>query len=100
MQSGRGCHCESRDAFLRKYSLDSLARSHRRSASLRHAIVREHLGASRLPLRPLGPNVSQTNTYLATTLQRQRAAIEKRDLARTNLAQTETPPVEAAQITR
>lgn len=35
--------------------------------------------------------VSQTNTYLATTAQRLRAAIEKRDSARTNLAQ---PPQE------
>ena len=62
-------------------------------------------------------DVGQTNVYLATTAQRLRAAIEKRDtartplaqkppeagaeiekrdLARTNLAQTETPPVEAA----
>ena len=40
--------------------------------------------------------VGQTNVYLATTAQRLRAAIEKRDTARTNLAQTETPPVEAA----
>ena len=39
--------------------------------------------------------VSQTNTYLATTAQRLRAAIEKRNLARTPLAQTETAPVEA-----
>jgi len=35
-------------------------------------------------------SATQTNTYLATTIQRQRAAIEKRDSARTNLAQ---PPV-------
>jgi len=40
--------------------------------------VRDFLGHS---------DVGQTNTYLATTLQRQRAAIEKRDAARTNLAQ-------------
>ena len=44
-------------------------------------------------------DVGQTNTYLSTTVQRQRAAIEKRDLARTNLAQTATPPSEAASVT-
>ncbi len=40
-------------------------------------------------------DVSQTNTYLATTVLRQRAAIEKRDLARTPLAQTTTAPIAA-----
>jgi integrase len=45
-------------------------------------------------------DVSQTNTYLATTAQRLRAAIEKRDLARTPLAQTTRPPVEAAVTTQ
>jgi hypothetical protein len=37
---------------------------------------------------------------LATTAQRLRAAIEKRDLARTPLAQTTRPPVEAAVTTQ
>ena len=44
-------------------------------------------------------DVGQTNTYLSSTALRLKAATEKRDLARTNLAQTATPPSEATSVT-